>query len=98
MATKKSVTRVEADEAPSYGKKSEPPRKAVKDMMSKQSESSSKDALHGGKAKSQASDASPIILHLNQKGPLKFQDIIDGQMVFGSVGAGKTKPEKKKRL
>jgi hypothetical protein len=33
---------------PAYGKKSEPPRKAIKEMLSKQSERSSKDALHSG--------------------------------------------------
>jgi hypothetical protein len=31
---------------PAYGKKSDPPRKAIKEMISKHSESSSKDALH----------------------------------------------------
>jgi hypothetical protein len=33
---------------PAYGKKSDPPRKAIKEMISKQSEDSSKDALHRG--------------------------------------------------
>jgi len=33
---------------PAYGTKSEPPRKAIKEMMSKHSEDSSKDALHRG--------------------------------------------------
>ncbi len=33
---------------PAYGKKSEPPRKAIKEMKSKQAEHSSKDALHRG--------------------------------------------------
>ncbi len=33
---------------PAYGKKSEPPRKAIKEMISKQSENSSKDLFHGG--------------------------------------------------
>jgi len=54
MTMKKRVTRVEANDTPSYGKKSEPPRKAVKEMMSKQSESSSKDALHGATPKPKA--------------------------------------------
>ncbi len=47
MATKKIV--MKPRDTPSYGNKSEPPRKAVKEMMSKQSESSSKDALHNAK-------------------------------------------------
>jgi hypothetical protein len=33
---------------PAYGKKSEPPRKAINEMISKHSESSRKDALHSG--------------------------------------------------
>ena len=33
---------------PAYGTKSEPPRKAVKEMMSKHSEDSSKNPLHRG--------------------------------------------------
>ena len=33
---------------PAYGTKSEPPRKAVKEMMSKHSEDSSKDPFHKG--------------------------------------------------
>ena len=33
---------------PAYGTKSEPPRKAIKEMMSKHSEDSSKDPLHRG--------------------------------------------------
>ena len=33
---------------PAYGTKSEPPLKAIKEMLSKQSEDSSKDPLHRG--------------------------------------------------
>ena len=33
---------------PVYGKKSEPPRKEIKEMMAKHSEDSSKDPLHRG--------------------------------------------------
>jgi hypothetical protein len=33
---------------PAYGTKSEPPRKAIKEMMSKHSEDSSKDHFHRG--------------------------------------------------
>jgi hypothetical protein len=33
---------------PAYGTKSEPPHKAIKDMMAKHSEDSSKDHLHRG--------------------------------------------------
>jgi hypothetical protein len=33
---------------PAYGTKSEPPRKAIKEMMAKHSEDSSKDPLHRG--------------------------------------------------
>jgi hypothetical protein len=41
---------------PAYGKKSEPPRKAIKEMISKQSENSSKDALHRGVRHPKAKD------------------------------------------
>ena len=33
---------------PAYGTKSEPPRQAIKEMMSKHSEDSSKDPFHRG--------------------------------------------------
>lgn len=92
MATKKSVNKPKDNT--SYGNKSGPPRKAVKEMMSKQSEPSSKDALHGAKPKSKVADEASILLHFNQKGPLKLKDIIDGQAVYGSVGSGKTMPGK----
>jgi hypothetical protein len=39
---------VGANDMPAYGKKSQPPRKAIKEMVSKQSEHSGKDHLHSG--------------------------------------------------
>ncbi len=41
---------------PAYGKKSEPPLKAIKEMVSKQAEHSSKDSLHRGMRHPKAKD------------------------------------------
>jgi hypothetical protein len=48
MATKKTSAKrtIKSNGTSSYGKKSDPPRGAVKEMMAKQSQASSKDTLH----------------------------------------------------